>query len=340
MKNDNKKISERFRHALNNIKNKNNKNQNQNEILSLFSSTIINKGDNQNLKMNFIKDILNNDNNKKKGKSLLDTFIKEKVDINRKTFYKNYNYNSVNIINELSESGQNSIFNDNKIYKVKDSGTFITRINNIKKNNSFKEDKINKKKGNGNFSVNENFIKNVKDEIIKKGILIRKPQSSKIRYQKGLPYMNNYNNFELHIDTFKSKIINQLNNYIKYYESAQKKKLRDVSEELSNKKDIMTKSIPIYIKAYQKKGKDVFHSRKIYDVDYQNRYRKPSINLEELIQNQNVYSKKMKNNKFPFYHFLRTVNNPYQNLKVMKKSQNRGQIFIKFENAKEIDKNN
>ena len=73
MKNDNKKISERFRHALNNIKNKNNKNQNQNEILSLFSSTIINKGDNQNLKMNFIKDILNNDNNKKKGKSLLDT---------------------------------------------------------------------------------------------------------------------------------------------------------------------------------------------------------------------------------------------------------------------------
>ena len=340
MKNDNKKISERFRHALNNIKNKNNKNQNQNEILSLFSSTIINKGDNQNLKMNFIKDILNNDNNKKKGKSLLDTFIKEKVDINRKTFYKNYNYNSVNIINELSESGQNSIFNDNKIYKVKDSGTFITRINNIKKNNSFKDDKINKKKGNGNFSVNENFIKNVKDEMIKKGILIRKPQSSKIRYQKGLPYMNNYNNFELHIDTFESKIINQLNNYIKYYESAQKKKLRDVSEELSNKKDIMTKSIPIYIKAYQKKGKDVFHSRKIYDVDYQNRYRKPSINLEELIQNQNVYSKKMKNNKFPFYHFLRTVNNPYQNLKVMKKSQNRGQIFIKFENAKEIDKNN
>ena len=340
MKNDNKKISERFRHALNNIKNKNNKNQNQNEILSLFSSTIINKGDNQNLKMNFIKDILNNDNNKKKGNSLLDTFIKEKVDINRKTFYKNYNYNSVNIINELSESGQNSIFNDNKIYKVKDSGTFITRINNIKKNNSFKDDKINKKKGNGNFSVNENFIKNVKDEMIKKGILIRKPQSSKIRYQKGLPYMNNYNNFELHIDTFKSKIINQLNNYIKYYESAQKKKLRDVSEELSNKKDIMTKSIPIYIKAYQKKGKDVFHSRKIYDVDYQNRYRKPSINLEELIQNQNVYSKKMKNNKFPFYHFLRTVNNPYQNLKVMKKSQNRGQIFIKFENAKEIDKNN
>ena len=340
MKNDNKKISERFRHALNNIKNKNNKNQNQNEILSLFSSTIINKGDNQNLKMNFIKDILNNDNNKKKGKSLLDTFIKEKVDINRKTFYKNYNYNSVNIINELSESGQNSIFNDNKIYKVKDSGTFITRINNIKKNNSFKDDKINKKKGNGNFSVNENFIKNVKHEMIKKGILIQKPQSSKIRYQKGLPYMNNYNNFELHIDTFKSKIINQLNNYIKYYESAQKKKLRDVSEELSNKKDIMTKSIPIYIKAYQKKGKDVFHSRKIYDVDYQNRYRKPSINLEELIQNQNVYSKKMKNNKFPFYHFLRTVNNPYQNLKVMKKSQNRGQIFIKFENAKEIDKNN
>lgn len=337
MKNDNEKISERFRYALNNIKNKNNKNQNQKEILSLFSSAIINRGENQNLKMNLIKDILHEDTNEKKERSLLDTFIKEKVDINRKTFYKNYNSNSINIINDLSESYQNRNFNN--IYKVKGSGTFITRLNNIKKNNSLKDDKINKKKG--NHSLNENFIKNVKEEMIKKGILIRKPQTSKIRYQKGLPYMHNYNNFELHMDTFKSKIIDQLNYYIKYYESSEKRKLRDVSAELSNKKEIMTKSIPIYIKAYEKKGKDVFHSRKIYDVDYQNRYRKPSINLEELIHNQNVYSKnKIKNNKFPFYHFLRTVNNPYKNLKVMKNSKNRGHIFIKFEKTKENAKNN
>ena len=43
MESDKKKISERFRHTLNNIKNQNLKNQNQNELLSLISNIYINK---------------------------------------------------------------------------------------------------------------------------------------------------------------------------------------------------------------------------------------------------------------------------------------------------------
>ena len=180
--------------------------------------------------------------------------------------------------------------------------------------------------------------------MIKKGILIHKPFSSKIRYKKEqllTHNKNNYNNFDLHMDVFKSKIIKELNKYIKYYESSQKKKLKNISEELAIKKEIMTKSIPIYIKGYTKNGKDVFHSRKVYDVQYQNRYRKPSVNFDELIQNQNVYSKNtFKDNKFPFYHFLRTVNNPYKNLKVMKNSKNHGKIYIRFDKGEENKKNN
>ena len=99
MESDKKKISERFRHTLNNIKNQNLKNQNQNELLSLFSSEIITKENNQNFKVGLINDILKNDNNKKTENSLLDKFINEKVDINKKTFYKDFNSNSYNIYN-------------------------------------------------------------------------------------------------------------------------------------------------------------------------------------------------------------------------------------------------
>ena len=101
----------------------------------------------------------------------------------------------------------------------------------------------------------------------------------------------------------------------------------------------MTKKIPIYIKAFKKGGKDAFHSRKIYDVQYQTKYKKPFINLEELIQNQNQNSKKLKKEKIQFYHLLRTVNNPYKDLKIFKKSKNNGQIFLKFNGKENVKKN-
>ena len=351
MENDNKKISERFRRTLNNIKNQNLKNQNQNELLSLFSSDIINKENNKNFKISLLKDILKFDNNKKNENSLLDKFINEKVDINKKTFYKDFNSNPYNLINNIKENSQNqnkkNFLNDksNSSFKekYKESGTFITRTNYINKKNLIKKDEISSYNNYRQLSLNDTFIKNIKDEMIKKGILIHKPFSSKIRYQKEqLSHnKNNYNNFDLHMEVFKSKIIKELNKYIKYYESSQKKKLKNVSEELAIKKELITKSIPIYIKAYTKNGKDVFHSRKIYDVQYQNRYRKPSINFDDLIHNQNVYSKnKLKDDKMPFYCFLRTVNNPYKNLKVMKNSQNHGKIFIRFDKEDENKKTN
>ena len=350
MKNDNKKISERFRNTLNNIKNYNNNNQNQKELISLFSSAILNNENNQNFKISLIKEILNNnDNNKKNNKSLLDTFIDEKVDINRKTFYKDFNSNSNSIINETKDNllkeknFVNKKNNSSSKEKFKESETFITRMNNINKKDSFKKDKININKSYKQLSINDTFIKNIKAEMIKKGILIQKPVSSKIRYKKEQLLNNNcnYNDFSLHMKVFKSKILKKFHKYINYYEASQKKKLKNISEELANKKEHITKSIPIYIKGYLKNGKDVFHSRKIYDVQYQNRYQKPSINFPELLQNQNVYSiNKSRKDKFPFYHFLRTVNNPYKNMKLIKNSQNHGKIFIKFEKKEENKKSN
>ena len=93
----------------------------------------------------------------------------------------------------------------------------------------------------------------------------------------------------------------------------------------------MTNLIPFYIKGYKRQNKDVFHSRKIYDMTYQKRYEKPLINLEDILQNKNQYSEyNFKTGKIPFYKFLRTVNNPYKNLKKITKRPNSGVIFLQF----------
>ena len=325
---------ESFRYNLKNLKNNDEKNFNHKELLSLFNSAISNKANNSDIKLNIITDLLksDNNNNKNKNKNLLDKFINEKVEINRKSFNKDLSCNSFNFINNIDESRRKLNSSDNK---YKDAGTFITRMNYIQKrtllNNEQKFHSLGK-------SLNDVFIKNIKNEMINRGILIQKPLSSKVRYTKETPSANNFNNFEFHMKMFKSKVLKEFNKYIKYYESTEKKKLEDISEKLAIKKENMTKKIPIYIKAFKSDGRDVFHSRKIYDVQYQTNYRKPYINLEELIQNQNQYSSKLKKDKIQYYHFLRTVNNPYKNLKVFKKSKNKGQIFLKF-NGKENTKN-
>lgn len=325
---------ESFRYNLKNLKNNDEKNFNHKELLSLFNSAISNKANNSDIKLNIITDLLksDNNNNKNKNKNLLDKFINEKVEINRKSFNKDLSCNSFNFINNIDESRRKLNSSDNK---YKDAGTFITRKNYIQKrtllNNEQKFHSLGK-------SLNDVFIKNIKNEMINRGILIQKPLSSKVRYTKETPSANNFNNFEFHMKMFKSKVLKEFNKYIKYYESTEKKKLEDISEKLAIKKENMTKKIPIYIKAFKSDGRDVFHSRKIYDVQYQTNYRKPYINLEELIQNQNQYSSKLKKDKIQYYHFLRTVNNPYKNLKVFKKSKNKGQIFLKF-NGKENTKN-
>ena len=324
---------ESFLYNLKNLKNNNEKNLNHKELLSLFNSAISNKANNSDIKLNLIKDLLKSDNNKNKEKNLLNKFINEKVEINRKSFNKELSYNSFNLINNIDKSKRKLNSSD---IKYKDAGTFITRMNYIQKRTPLNNDKKFHSLGK---SLNDVFIKNIKSEMINRGILIQKPLSSKVRYTQETPSTNNYNNFEFHMKMFKSKVLKEFNKYIKYYESSEKKKLEDVSEKLAIKKENMTKSIPIYIKAFKSDGKDVFHSRKIYDVQYQTNYRKPYINLEELIQNQNQYSSKLKKDKIQFYHFLRTVNNPYKNLKVFKKSKNKGQIFLRF-NGKENVKNN
>ena len=198
---------ESFLYNLKNLKNDYKKNLNHEDLLSLFNSTISNKDNNSDIKSNLIKDLLTNDN-RNKEKNLLDKFIKEKVNINRKSFNKDLSYNSFNLINSIDENKRKLYNSDNK---YKDTGTFITKMNYTQKlilDN--KEKKIN----NLGKSLNDIFIKNIKKEMINRGILIQKPHSSNLRYTKETPSNNNYNNFEFHMKIFKSKVLKEFNKYI------------------------------------------------------------------------------------------------------------------------------
>ena len=324
MKN-NKKMIGKFRYNLNIHKNNEDEKLNQKQLISLLNSKINYKGINKNEKLDLIKDYLTIEDHKNKEKNLIDKFIKEKVNINRKFLNGNLKQNSFDfIINSRNEKNEKK---NSSNTKYKDEGTFITKINSIGRRALSKEEK---NYNNFGKSLNDNFINNIKEEMIKQGILIEKPYSSKTRFKQEKPPNHNYNNFEFHFKIFEPRIIKEFNKYINYYRLNKKKTLKDISQQLANKKELMTKTIPIYIKAFKTNRRDVFHSRKVYDNQYQIRYRRPSVNLEEIIQfhNQNEY--KLKKEKMPFYHFLRTVNNPYEKLKVSQNHLHSGNIFIKF----------
>ena len=331
MKND-KKIYERIR-FIKNYKINDESNPYNKELMSLFSSAKENKEKNTNDELKLIKDLLTSENNKKKEKNLLDKFINEKVSINKHTLNRELFSNSNNF-NNNKENPKTKMHNFDNKYEEK--GTFITKMNIIGRKSKLRENEKNNCLGK---SLNDTLIKNIKVEMIKKGILLEKPLSAQKTFKKEKPSVSNYNNFDFHMKIFKTRIMKEFKKAIKDYELS-KKNLKNLSEDLAIKKELMTKKIPIYIKGFKKNGKDVFHSRKLYDVQYQKRYQKPSINLEELIQNHNQYStSKLKKEKMPFYHFLRTVNNPFQNLKVSQKRNHSGQIILEF-NEKEAKRFN
>ena len=180
-------------------------------------------------------------------------------------------------------------------------------------------------------SINDILIRNINDEMINKGILIQRPVSEKKNFNNKSYIKSNYNNYETHMEIFEQKMKKEFNDYLKEYKLAQKKSLKSVSKKISDKKDEIIKCIPIYIKGFKKNPIDIFHSRKVFDLEYQKYYRKPSVNIEEILHYQNKNgSYNFKKGKIPFYYFLRTVNNPYEKKSLSKKRPKSGKIQIKF----------
>ena len=173
--------------------------------------------------------------------------------------------------------------------------------------------------------------------MINKGILVQRPFTTRKSYKNRKIKRKNFNNWENHLEIFERKIKKEFRDYLKEYKLAQKKSLRSISKKIADKKEEMTRSIPIYIKGFKKDPINIFHSRKIFDLEYEKKYNKPEINIEEILHYQNKNGNyNFRQGKIPFYYFLRTVNNPYDKKKrLLKKRPKSENIYIEF-NGEEL----
>lgn len=315
MKDNNKGLYNRVRYSLIHIDN-NNGILNHDQLFTLYDSVI----NNQPKKKNSIFKINYNINsnysiNDYKEKNLISQIIKDKVNLNK---YHLFNHNNNN-----KHTKPNNFIN-NQDYK-----TFIT---NTQMKGNITKSKENKNVIHVGKSLNDILIKNINDEMINKGILIQRPFSSR-KYNKSDRNIRNknYNNYETHMKLFDQKLKKEFVNYIREYKLADKKTLRSVSKKIADKKEKIIKNIPIYIKGFRKNPIDIFHSRKIFDLEYQKLYNKPCVNIEEILHYQNKNgTNDFKKGKIPFYYFLRTINNPYDKKKKIIKRPKSGNIFIEF----------
>ena len=316
---NNEKLYNKVRYSLTNLE-KNTKILKHEELFKLYDSVIKNKSIksslNYNINGNFTK------SNTKKT-NLIDDFIKGEIDYVRMNLFNQPKfYRSIK-----SEENLKKNFDKNKNYESK---TFITSPSSKitrgpKKINSYilKENDKNSKDSFGK-SLNDVLIQNINDEMVNKGILLQRPFSSTKSHRSELVKRNNnFNNYYMHMNIFDQKMIKEFRNYKYGYELSQKKKLRNFSSKIADKKDKIIKSIPVYIKGYKKDTIDIFHSRNIFDLEYQNIYKKSIINVDEILHNQNRTGEyNFKKRKTPFYYLYRTVNNPAYKKLAKKKKKN------------------
>ena len=326
---NNEKLYNKVRYSLTNLE-KNIQIINHEELFKLYDSVINNKPVKSSINYN-VNDNLSKTNSKKNN--LIDNFIKDEIDYVRMNLF---NRNKQPKYYRSIKSEENIIkkFDKNKKYESK---TFITNpnvkmIRGPKRINSYilKENDKNSKDSFGK-SLNDVLIQNINDEMVNKGILLQRPFSStKSNRSEFVKRNNNFNNYDIHMNIFDQKMIKEFRNYKFGYELSQKKKLRDFSSKIADKKDKIIKNIPIYIKGYKKDTIDIFHSRNIFDLEYNNIYKKSIINVDEILHNQNRTGEyNFKKRKTPFYYLYRTVNNPAHK-KIDKKKKKKEIINIVF----------
>ena len=339
--NNNISLYNKVCYSLNNL-NKRNNNLNYEQLFTLYDSVMNSKSNKQlsNLKINnnnnfnFNISLTSKRDFNSKNRNLINEIINNTLN-NKKInlFHKNNKIKN----DKNSANKENSIKNNKNNINVGQGKIFITNtlIQTNKPNNEENE----KKSYTFNFgkSINEILIKSINDEMINKGILIQRPISAKKNKIEKFS-RNNYNNYETHMDIFSQKLKKDFNDYLKEYKLSKKKTLRSISKKIADKREKETKKISIYFKGYKKDYIDIFHSRKIFDLEYQKNYRKPSVNIEEILHYQNKNgSNNFKKGKIPFYYFLRTVNNPYEKMTSSKKRAKSGRIYIEYN--KEEQKN-
>ena len=335
MNENNSSLYNKVRYSLINL-DKSNNNLKYEQLFTLYDS-VMNSKSNKTLSNSKIS---NNTNNitltsKKdyysKNHNLINEIINDKLNTKKTNlFHKNYKMKH----NKSSENKKQLIKNKNNNFNAPIAKTFIT--NTFIQTTQTQKPNMRNNTENKNYvflgkSINDILIKSINDEMINKGILIQRPISTKKNNKNEKIDRHNYNNYETHLDIFSQKLKKEFSDYLNEVKLAKKKSLRSLSRQIADKKEKMTKNIPIYVKGFKKDSIDIFHSRKIFDLEYQKIYRKPSVNIEEILHYQNKNgSNNFKKGKIPFYYFLRTVNNPYDKIKLFKKRPKSGKIYIEY----------
>ena len=270
--------------------------------------------------------------NGKNNNNVNELFSRKKENYSKVLSKSNTNFNSPK---SFGQNNINSLKKDliKKNYKLAIHQPFVTTIDfkNIQTNEEeskmispiFKSQKNNLT--NFGKSLNQILINNINEAIMKKGSLIKKKKrntfSANIYYQK--QNYQNFNNYEIHKKIFDDKLIQMYEDYTKKQKLYKKQKLNNLSPHLEEKRKKIYSRIPLCIKGYKKNEVDIFYTRNICDLDYQKYYMKEKINMNDILENHNIYNRKdYISGKVPFFMLTKSVVKP-----ICKKSISHTNIF-------------
>ena len=173
-------------------------------------------------------------------------------------------------------------------------------------------------------SLNQILINTINEAIMKNGNIIKKKKRknfSAIIYNKDK--YKNFNNYDLHSTIFDDKLIEIFEDYQKKQKLYKKQRLNHLLPDLEEKGKKIISRIPLSIKAYKKNDIDIFYTRNICDLDYQKYYMKEKINMNDILENHNIYNRKdYLSAKVPFFMLTKSVVKP-----ICKKSSSQNNIF-------------
>ena len=244
----------------------------ENKKISFFTLSRNNKSNQRNIyyKKNIIK---NNSMPNINTKAL--NISQNHISINKSNDIKiNANKNNKNFsLYKTTTNFKNIQTNMNsKFYNVN-----ISKEYNLSKNNKVSFGK----------SLKQILINNIKEIIESKGNIIQKIKRknySTILYRTGY---NNYNNFDLHKKIFDLKLVELYEKYKKMLTEYRNKRIEELKPTLELKRREMKIKMPLLIKGYNKKDLDIYYTRDICDLDYQNYYNKNQLNLKDILENHN-----------------------------------------------------
>ena len=245
-----------------------------------------------------------NDNNKN---LIINNNKKNKILIKSKTSY-------------LTPKTNNNI-NNKKSNKLKINHPFVTSVDfkNIQTNEE--ESKLlppnfQSKKNNlvcFGKSLNQILINNINEAIMKNGNVIKKKKRKNFSANIFNKFHNlkNFNNHEMHKQIFENKLIEMYEDIEKKQKFYKKQRLNYLLPDLEERKKRVIARIPLSIKGYKKNEIDMIYTRNICDLDYQKYYMKDKINMNEILENHNIYNRKdYLSGKVPFFMLTKTVVKP------------------------------